>query len=123
MQIRLNRCLTRMRVERAQQAHGRPQGLHGLHLRDALQKFDHGAGKSALQIERTPHLLEFGLLGQPSVPEQKGDLFKAGVVGQSVDVVAAIGQYARLPVDETDRALGGDDAFQSFCRRVHDPSL
>ena len=56
------------------------------------------------------------LFGQPSIPQQEDDFFKGGVVGQRVDVIAAVAEDTRVSVDVTDLGLAGDDAFQTrYC--------
>src|ERR1022692_1735134 len=61
-------------------------------------------------------LVQFPLLGQPSIPQQEDDFFKGGIVGQRVDVIAAVAQDTRVSVDVTDLGLAGDHAFQTrYC--------
>ena len=57
---------------------------------------------------------ELGGGGQLAVPEEIGGLFEGGVLGEFVDVDAAIGEDAGVAVDPADGRGGGDDAFQAF---------
>ena len=52
---------------------------------------------------------------QIAVPQQINDLFKGRVLGQVVDVIAPVDQFAVLAVHVTDGRLAGDHVFQAFC--------
>jgi hypothetical protein len=46
-------------------------------------------------------VIEFTRLREPAFPEKPDDFLKSGVLGQSVDVVAAIAQNTRISIDIT----------------------
>src|ERR1019366_8315858 len=81
-----------------------------------LQEIDHRARQSPLRRQFLPQLVEFALLGQPSVPKQEDHFLEIGMIGERVDVIAAIAQYAGVAVDVTNLALARNHAFQT-CRR------
>jgi hypothetical protein len=51
---------------------------------------------------------------QASKPEQVAGLFECGMLGQFVNVDAAIGKNAAVSIDVTNAGVGGNDAFQTF---------
>src|ERR1017187_5934746 len=57
---------------------------------------------------------QFVGLGQTPKPKQVADFFEGGVVGEIVDVIAAIGEHSLLTVDVANAGCGSDNAFQSF---------
>jgi hypothetical protein len=57
------------------------------------------------------------LVGQDAVPEQVGGLLEGRVLGQLVNVDAAIGQDARLSVDPADSGVRRNNSFQTLSQR------
>jgi len=57
---------------------------------------------------------EFPTRGQLAKPEQIAGFFKGGVVGQFVDINAAVRQDASFTVDEADARGGCNHSFQAF---------
>ena len=58
-------------------------------------------------------LLELGGVGKLAVPEQIGGFFKAGVIDQVGDLIAAVDEPAGDAIDETDVAGNRDNALKS----------
>ena len=54
------------------------------------------------------------LVGQDAVPQQVGGFFEGRVLGQLVNVDAAIGQHARVSVDPADAGVRRDNSFQTL---------
>ena len=102
-------------VVEAERRHGSSQHLHrrggggkgAQQVDDALVE---GAGQG--QLRREFAQLEFA--GQAAVPEQVGGLLEAGVLGQLVDVDAAIGEHARFSVNPADSGVGGNNSFKTL---------
>ena len=63
---------------------------------------------------RSAKFLQFSLRGQLAIPQQVAGLFKVGVVGQFVNVDAAVGEDALISVDVADAGIGSDDSFQAL---------
>ena len=53
-------------------------------------------------------------VGQLAVPQQVAGFFEGGMVGEFVNVDAAVGQDALISVDVADAGGGGDNSFQAF---------
>src|SRR5580658_2648624 len=64
-------------------------------------------------------ILKLALLRQPPKPKQVASLFKIGVLGQFMNVNAAIGKNAAVAIDVTNAGVGSNNAFQSFWGRSH----
>ena len=82
--------------------------------REAAQQVDdaliEGAGEGQLGLE----FAQLELVGKMAVPQQVGGLFEAGVLGQLVNVDAAIGEHARISIDPADAGVGGNNSFQTL---------
>ena len=115
--IRLGRHVLRFGVVQAQHGHGGAQHVHAVRLGDAAQKLHDRRGQRPGSHQIFLDLIQLRLLGQPAVPKEVDDLFENGVVGQRMDVVAAVAEDAEVSVDITNLGLAGDYAFEaSYCR-------
>ena len=56
---------------------------------------------------------ELRSIGQLAMPEEVGHLLERGPARQIVDVIAAVGEPAVLPVQVAEPGLGGHDAFET----------
>ena len=88
-------------------------------LRHSLQEIYHGGRNPPIGGQALLQLFQFVPLRQPPIPQQEDDFFKSGVVGQRVNIIAAIAEYARVSVDVTDLGLAGDHAFQTCYGCAH----
>ena len=57
-------------------------------------------------------LAQLGPVWQPAVPQQIADFLERGVLGEIVDVVAAIGEHAALAIQITNGRRRDDDVFK-----------
>jgi len=56
------------------------------------------------------------LVGKNAVPEQVGAFLEGRLLGQFVDVDAAIREHTGISIDPADGGVGSDDSFQTFSR-------
>jgi hypothetical protein len=56
----------------------------------------------------------FVAFGQSPEPEEVAGLFEGGMIGEIVNINAAVRQYSLFAVDVADAGSGGNDAFQTF---------
>ena len=117
--VRVRRHIGRLRIVDAQHRDRRPQHIHGTGLRHSLQEIYHGGRNPPIGGQALLQLFQFVPLRQPPIPQQEDDFFKSGVVGQRVNIIAAIAEYARVSVDVTDLGLAGDHAFQTCYGCAH----
>jgi hypothetical protein len=103
-----------VRVQGAQGADGRAEGVHHLRLgRQGFQQSHHMGRKSHRCSELLLKLGELGAIGKLFVPEQMSSFLKADLANQIGDLIAAINQTARVTVDEADGARRGDDSLKT----------
>ena len=76
----------------------------------STMRWSRAAGKGELRRE----FAQFEFAGQAAVPQQVGGLFKAGALGEFVDVDAAVGQYARFSINEANSGIGGNNSFKTL---------
>ena len=89
------------------------QHVHGQGVLGRLpQQADDGGVQLALARQVELQLLQLGAIGQPPKPQQVADFFEGRVVGQLVDVDAAIGEHALIAIDVADAGICGGNAFQ-----------
>ena len=69
----------------------------GLACGTRLQEIHHGGGNRPVGDQVLLQLLQFRPLRQPSVPQQEDDFFESGMVGQRVNVVAAVAEEPAYP--------------------------
>jgi hypothetical protein len=80
--------------------HRRAEDRHGVGVRGRLaQEIQDGGGEGPLATQVGREVVELGLGGKLAVAEQVHDLFERGVVGEVVDVVAAVDELALVPID------------------------
>ena len=84
-------------------------------LQAVLEQVDDKQGAVGGQIPA--QLVEFGLLGQPSVPEEENHFLKAGVLRQRMNVKTAIAEDSLMSVDVTDLALAGVPERRAAARK------
>ncbi len=102
-------------IVKAQCRHRSSQHFHGRggggkasqHVDDALVE---GAGQGQLRGE----LAQGELIGQHAVPEQVGGFLEGGVLGELVDVDAAIGEDPRISVDPADTGVRGNNSLKTL---------
>ena len=58
--------------------------------------------------------VQFAGVGKLAEPEQVAGLFKSGMIGEFVNVDAAVGENALVPIDVADAGICGDDALKTF---------
>ena len=76
------------------------------------QQVEDGRVKLAFFREAFPDLFQLIALGQAAEPEQEAGFFEIGVVGEVVNIDAAIRQNALFAVDVTDAGGGGNERPQ-----------
>ena len=69
--VRFRRHVLRRRVVQAQHGNRRAQHIHRVGLRNRLQEIDHRGRQPPLRRQFLLQLVQFRLLGQPSVPKQE----------------------------------------------------
>ena len=84
-------------------------GIGGNGLEHALEF----AGQGAQRLELVTVGSQLAGVGQLAVMQQVGDLLETGIVGEVVDVVAAISEARAFLAHRADRGPAGDDAGQS----------
>ena len=72
---------------------------------DGIDDRDDFIGNPAVGAQEAINLSKLGTVGQFPIKHEVNDLFKSGLFGQIVDVVATIEQFSDLAVDEA--GLGG----------------
>ncbi len=75
--------------------------------------------RARLQLQ----LLQIGAIRQAAKPQQVADFFEVRMVGQFVDVDAAVGKHALIAIDEANAGIGSSNAFQPLAavrRRRHE---
>ena len=82
--------------------------------RSIAQQCNDGRIQLALLRQAIVQLAQFAARGQLSKPQQVASLFEIRLVGQFVNVDAAIGQNAAISVDVADLGSGGNDALKSL---------
>jgi len=65
----------------------------------------------ALVRETLVQILQLIAIRKAPKPEQVAGLFKSGMLGEFVNVDAAIGENAAFAIDIADARVGGDNAF------------
>src|SRR6516162_877923 len=82
---------------------------------DAQQVQDRGV---ELAFFRQPfaQFTQLMALGQASKPEEVAGLLEVGMVGEIVDIDAAVGEYTLFAIDIADARRGGNHALQTFGR-------
>ena len=113
--LRRRRVVSLVGIDESRRAHGRAQHVHrlgreGCILDDALHDFR----EFLRRLDRGDERLELLARGEVALQQQIGRLFERRVVGQVVDVVAAVDETAFFPKDVADRRLVGDDAFETL---------
>ena len=99
----------------AEQGDGGAEDLHGGGVGgDAAEEVDDLGVDLAGCGELCGELGELGCGGELAEPEEVGGLFEGGLLGELVDIDAAVGEDAGVSVDPADGRAGGDDAFQAF---------
>ena len=83
-------------------------------LRNLSYEADDLGVEFTLAHELHIELLQFGAVGQLPEPEQVADFFKVGMIGEFVDVDAAIGKNTLVAVDVTDAGISGNYTFESL---------
>ena len=101
-------------VERQRRNRG-AQHVHGQSMarRIAQQRDDRGI-QLALFGQAFVQFAQFAARGQFAKPEQVAGLFEIRMVGEFVNVDAAIGQNAAISVDVANLGSGGNDALKSL---------
>src|SRR5579864_6236032 len=66
------------------------------------EKINDGGVELALLGQGITHISQFATLGQLAEPEQVADFFKCRVVGELVNIDAAVGEDTAIAVDITD---------------------
>src|ERR1051326_8731797 len=82
--------------------------------RSIAQERDNGRVQLSLFREAIVQFAQFAARGQLAEPEQVAGFFEIGVIGEFVDVDAAISQHAAIAIDITDLGTGGDNSLKSF---------
>jgi hypothetical protein len=115
--IGLGRHVLRFGIVDAQHRDGRAENVHRTAGSDAAEKIDDLLGQAALGHQFLAELIQFGLLGQPAVPEEEDNLFENGVVREGVNIVTAVAQDTQVSVDVANFRFARNDAFEpSHCR-------
>src|ERR1700688_145103 len=65
-------------------------------------------GQALLQI------LQLALIGQAAKPKQVAGLFKIRMIGQFMNIDAAIGKNSTVSIDIANAGIGGDNSFHAF---------
>ena len=78
------------------------------------QQADDGGVEFALAREVEFQLLQLGAGRQMSKPKQVATLFKVRVVGQFVNIDAAVGKHSLVAIDVADAGIDGGYAFQAL---------
>ncbi len=68
--------------------------------------------RARASCEENSRSVEFA--GKAAVPEQVGRFFKAGFLGEIVDVDAAVGQHAGFTINETNAGISGNNSFKTL---------
>lgn len=85
---------------------------HGVRIAGhGLQPFQNRLGDLAILFEACREFHQLTARGKFSVQQQITCFLKGTVRGQFIDVIAAIDQQTRFPIDMGNAALGGDDVF------------
>src|SRR6267143_329766 len=104
--VRGLRVVVPLWIEVAHVGDGRPQDVHRRrvigHRPEELQD---RRGKGPGRGEVRPPLLEFRVIGEMPLEQEKGRLLERGVLREVPDVVPAVQEAPALTVDETDRRL------------------
>ena len=94
---------------------GGAQHVHGLSLfGSGAQQVDDSGVQLALGRQLAAEFLQLIRCRQPAIPQQVAGLFKVGMVGEFVNVDAAIGEDPLVSVDEADAGICGDYSFQAL---------
>lgn len=95
-----------------EQRDGGAQDFHGRRrLGDVAQERDHVVGNLACGGELVREVVEFSSGRECAVPQEIGDLFKAGLLRKLVDIDSAVGEDAFVPIDKADGRFIGDDVL------------
>jgi hypothetical protein len=79
-----------------------------------VEELDDVVGNLARGGELVGEVVELGCGGKSAIPEEEGDLFEGGFLGELVDVDSAIGEDAFAAIDETDGGFVGYDILKTF---------
>jgi hypothetical protein len=118
IKVCLRRSVVRLRVKASHGGYSGAQDIHGVAVFDGSQDIDHLLGDGAALGQTGRELIQLAAVGELAVPEEIGGLLESGLVGQVVDVVAAVEQLASLAIDvaglrsiEVDAAEATSDLF------------
>ena len=78
-------------------------------------------GKLAGGGELVREVGEFVVTGKVAEPQQVGSFLEGGLIGELVDIDAAVGQHTGIAVDPANAGVGCHYPFETFghCRRCH----